>query len=235
MVMGQAGSAPGGSSGEGSAIVSDEGGGTESAVAVPGVTNMPPDAARELLKGRGLLMVIQGERPDPTVAAGWIVEQTPMAGSEIPRGGQVQAKVSSGPERVAVPEVVGRTVAEARTAIEGAGLRVGPVQETGTGTAGTVTVVAPTSGTRVAPGSEVLLTAVPAAAAPAATVAVPQLRGKSRTDARAALEALGLRVGRVRQTYDDNLRGGAVIRSAPAAGEQVSPGTEVDLTVNESD
>jgi serine/threonine-protein kinase len=228
-LMGQAGSPAGGEGGAAGAAPTGE------TVDVPTVANMPPDTARELLKGRGLLMVIQGERPDPAVPAGWIVEQTPMAGSQVRRGTEVTAKVSSGPERIAVPEVVGRLVADARQAIEGAGLRLGPVQETGSGTPGTVTATTPAPGTRVAPGSEVVLTAVPQAAAAPAEVEIPATRRMSSADARRALEAVGLRVGRTRQAYDDNLPGGRVIRTDPPAGQKVAPGTEVGLVVNESD
>jgi len=232
-VMGRAGG--GGSAGSGTPGEDAAGAPTGDTVDVPAVANMPPDSARELLKGRGLLMVIQGERPDPAVPAGWIVEQTPMAGSQVRRGAEVSAKVSSGPERVLVPEVVGRQVAEARTAIEAAGLRVGSVQETGSGTPGVVTAVSPAPGTRVAPGSDVVLTAVPQAAAPPAEIEVPQLRRMSLAEARRTIEGAGLHVGGTRQTYDDNLPGGRVIRSDPAAGTRVAPGTTVHLVVNESD
>ncbi|MCI0635886.1 MAG: PASTA domain-containing protein [Actinobacteria bacterium] len=204
----------------------------QGAIDVPSIAKMPPDGARELLQGRGLLMVIRGERPDPAVPAGWVVEQSPMPGSRVKKGAEIEAKVSSGPERVVVPAIVGKTLEEARAALEAAGLRVGPVADAEGGTPGAVTAATPAPGARVARDTEVMLSAVPAAPT---EVDVPSLRRKSLAAARAELEALGLRLGSVREAYDDNLPARVVIRQSPAAGTKAAPGSAVDLVLNESD
>jgi hypothetical protein len=94
------------------------------------------------------------------VPAGSVISQNPLAGASVAPGTAVALVVSIGPANVTVPDVVGQTQAAATTAIEGAGLLVGPITMTNSATvpAGSVISQNPSAGVSVAPGSEVLLT-----------------------------------------------------------------------------
>ena len=81
------------------------------------------------------------------------------------------------PLLVAVPNVVGLTEADARTAIAGATLTVGTVTNPGGG--GLVTIQSPTAGTRVAPGTAVAFT-VAAATVPGAPTSVSAVAGDAQ-------------------------------------------------------
>jgi serine/threonine-protein kinase len=61
--------------------------------------------------------------------------------------------------------------------------------------------------------------------------AVPTLAGKSEAEARAAIEAAGLKVGQVRGVNDPSLGAGVVISATPADGSTVAKGSTVSLVV----
>jgi eukaryotic-like serine/threonine-protein kinase len=62
-----------------------------------------------------------------TLAAGRIVGTEPAEGTVLSVSSPIRVTISSGPPLALVPEVVGLTEAEARSAIQGAGFRVGEV------------------------------------------------------------------------------------------------------------
>ena len=66
---------------------------------------------------------------DEKVPKGVVVSVQPTPGTEVRRGTDVALVVSKGPERYAVPPVVGMTVAEASARIEAVNLKVGKVTE----------------------------------------------------------------------------------------------------------
>lgn len=115
---------------------------------------------------------------------------------------------------VAVPNVVGDTLSDAQSAVQGAGLVFA-----GPSSGGTVATQSPAAGTQVQPGSTVTVTAS------AATVAVPNVVGDSQADAGSALQAAGLNLSVSGGTQDP------VTAQTPGAGSQVPPGTTVYVTL----
>jgi eukaryotic-like serine/threonine-protein kinase len=59
-----------------------------------------------------------------------VIETDPSAGSKILKGGRIEASVSRGPERFAMPTVVGLTRDAAETAVQRANLALDEVRET---------------------------------------------------------------------------------------------------------
>src|SRR4051794_8076334 len=92
------------------------------AVEVPSLLGIRPEQARELLQGRSLLLSISGEREDSKYPAGSIASQTPMPGSQSPRGSAVQAVVSRGSAQLQVPNLVGLRAEDAGRQVTTAGL-----------------------------------------------------------------------------------------------------------------
>lgn len=199
-------------------------------VEVPMLVGLDEDAGRGMLESRGLRMVGRGERHDDEADPGMIVEQQPSASSRMPRGSEVSVVVSLGPDRVEVPDVHGLSLDPARARIVNAGLATDPtVREGGEGQPGTVSSTSPPAGQRVARGTVVAITAVPEST----LIAVPDLVRMSSREAREAIAAAGLAVGRVRSAFDGDRPPFIVLRHTPEAGAQVEPGTEVEIVVNE--
>ncbi|MFF5917059.1 Stk1 family PASTA domain-containing Ser/Thr kinase [Streptomyces flavochromogenes] len=123
---------------QGSVIGSDPEPGTErapdSAVAlvvskgspidVPDVTGRTVADATALLQDEGLKVVLAPERINSPEAAGSVAAQSLAEGSRAAEGDTVTLTVSKGPRLVAVPDVVGETVDDARTALEDEGFEV---------------------------------------------------------------------------------------------------------------
>src|SRR4051812_3455439 len=105
------------------------GGGGPREAEVPSIAGVSVEQARDLLQGRGLMLTLQAERPDPNVPAGKIAAQVPLAGSRAATGTSVQAFVSSGPGLIAVPAVAGTRPEDAVEQLRNRKLLAGPRRE----------------------------------------------------------------------------------------------------------
>ncbi|HSK47713.1 MAG TPA: PASTA domain-containing protein, partial [Coriobacteriia bacterium] len=128
-----------------------------------------------------------------------------------------------------VPDMVGMTSEDATAALTSAGLRVGAVSEVETLSAppGVVVAQSPIAGEDVRKESTVNLavTSVP-------VVTVPDLVGKSVSEANAELAIEGLRAGEVEHVFDDEVEAGQVTAQDPEAGTEVKVADSVDVTVS---
>ena len=198
-------------------------------VQVPSVVGMPSAAADEVLRGRDLRYVVREERHDRQHVAGNVIEQSPLAGSRVDPQESISVVLSKGPPPIEVPQIIGLSVEAARTALAEADLAVGPVSETGTGEPGTVVATVPPPGTEATANQPIALTTV------AAGVLVPRLIGQSQRRARETIEGLGLTVGRVRERYDERFGAYIVLEQHPDEGATATPGSAIDLVLNEGD
>jgi beta-lactam-binding protein with PASTA domain len=198
-------------------------------VEVPSLLGMRPEQARELLKGRDLLLLLSGEKEDAAYATGTIASQTPMPGSQAARGGSVQAVVSRGSSLVQVPNLVGLRPEEALRQLAAIGLHAAPQKTAPTASPpGMVGATEPIAGAPVAPGSAVTLVVSAGAA-----IKVPKITGMRLPRARKALEDAGFETGKIRYGSDDDRMGGVVLKQDPAEGTDAPRGSAVDLVVNE--
>lgn len=132
------------------------------------------------------------------------------------------------PEPVAVPQVVGLPEADAKAALEGAGLVVS-VQTAASSevAAGTVMSSDPAAGTSLAPGSTVTIVV----STGPELVAVPDVSGLSEADAMAALQGAGFTV-EIQSEDSLDVAQGVALRTEPTAGEAVQAGSTVTLVVS---
>jgi eukaryotic-like serine/threonine-protein kinase len=85
------------------------------------------DDAQHRLESEGFELGDITERPSQT-PAGQVVDSRPRGGSDAPVPSSVALVISAGPTVVLVPNVVGRTVLQARSILESAGLTIGDVK-----------------------------------------------------------------------------------------------------------
>ena len=121
-------------------------------VPVPDFVNKPVEEAVRELRRLGLEPVREKVFHD-TITPGWVVRTDPKAGAPAPHGSKVTVYESQGPELVAVPDVEGKTVDQARAALESAGLKVGDVF--GDERRGRVKATDPEAGEKVRKGTSV--------------------------------------------------------------------------------
>ncbi|MEH0110152.1 PASTA domain-containing protein [Tersicoccus sp. MR15.9] len=127
-------------------------------VDVPGLTGTTEEQARRRLTDAGLVAAVAPARVfSSTVPDGAVASQSP-AGGQAPRGSTVNLTLSKGPRMVAIPNLIGRQVDDARRELEAAGFQV-DVRNVLGGFFGTVRAQDPRGGT--APeGSTIVLTVV---------------------------------------------------------------------------
>jgi serine/threonine-protein kinase len=127
--------------------------GEPSQVPVPEVKLLRQGEALRRLEGAGLRARVTASQSED-VRRGLVVSQVPGPGQVAERGTRVRIVLSLGPGNVVVPDLVGRSLAEAEELVAERGLRV----ETGAEwpsfePAGTVILQVPSPGTDVEPGS----------------------------------------------------------------------------------
>jgi beta-lactam-binding protein with PASTA domain len=198
-----------------------------SKVTVPALTSLPQAQAEARLARAGL-KASPSQAPSTTVAAGNVISQAPKAGSEVKKGSRVAIVVSSGPGTVAMPNVVGQSAAQAVAALRAAGLKPTIQNQASTKVKqGTVISTDPSAGTDLQEGSAV---SVFVSSGPQ-QVSVPEVTGSSEAEAKAALQAAGLKLGTVTHQPSNEVAPGTVITQSPVAGTQLAAGQAVDLTV----
>jgi serine/threonine-protein kinase len=139
-------------------------------ITVPDVVNAPQEEAARTLQEAGFVVQVATEASD-TVNQGLVIRTDPRGGTTASRGASVRMFVSTGSNTVAVPEVRGKTVDEARADLQARGLSASTVEAVSTpGNAGRVIDQNPAAGTRVDPGATVVLTI---GVAPSTTTASP--------------------------------------------------------------
>jgi beta-lactam-binding protein with PASTA domain len=128
-------------------------------VAIPNIVGMTRDQAQLTLEKVGLEMgpVVERESPLPR---GEVMATSPVAGAEAILPSAVTMTVSSGPETVAVPDLVGQPLAVARSTLGQLGLRLAgvTVDSAAADPDGTVTRESPAVGTPVDAGTAISLT-----------------------------------------------------------------------------
>jgi serine/threonine-protein kinase len=159
------------------------------------------------------------------VPNGRVIETTPPGGTTIERGSTVVLQVSRGREQVEVPDVVGESENNARSELEGAGLRVGQVtEEASDQEPGTVIEQDPAAGEQVASDSAVNLVI-------ARAVEVPDVVDSTEEEARTTLEDAGFEVRVREQAVIDQAQDGVVLDQSPGAGEERREGSRVTIVV----
>jgi serine/threonine-protein kinase len=126
-------------------------------VSVPDVTGADQVEATQTLNNAGL-RVQKASKASSSVPAGTVIDSNPGAGTQVARGSTVTINVSTGPEQVQVPNVIGQTQSSATQQLTGAGLDVRVVQVPSSApNTGKVITQTPSSGATVDRGTAVTI------------------------------------------------------------------------------
>ncbi|HEY5154994.1 MAG TPA: Stk1 family PASTA domain-containing Ser/Thr kinase [Acidimicrobiales bacterium] len=196
-------------------------------VQVNKVTGLTKDAAIQSLTDQGF-KVNAVDQPNADIQAGTVVSQNPGPGESADKGSVVTITVSSGAGQKEVPDVTGKTRAQAKSLIEGAGFvyKETPQQDP-TATKDTIISQTPGPKTQADQGADVT---VVYSSGPA-TVEVPDVTGQSEATASANLVGAGFKVTSVDQS-STTVNTGKVISTNPDAGTQVAPGSTIKIFVS---
>jgi eukaryotic-like serine/threonine-protein kinase len=195
-------------------------------VRVPSVENLPERLAIKELQDADLKATVDRESSE-TVREGLAIRTVPRGGAEVQRGTRIKLFVSSGPEEVTVPEVLGlsRDSAEGRLRDEGLSVSVEEVESDEP--EGEVVAQSPSGGTVVDSGSAVTIEV----SIGQPQVTVPDVTGLSPAAASSRLRALGLVPSRQERSTTNPDEDGQVLDQRPGAGAEVEKGRTVVIVV----
>ena len=198
---------------------------------VPELLGMPRNAARKALLDAGFRVRVD-EEPSSEVGENRVIRTSPDGGQRLERGEVVTLVVSSGPESMAVPDVLRQSQAVASETLRAAGFEVKVAEEEREDVdPGTVVAQDPAGGQRRGQGTTVTLTV---AKAPAGAM-VPDVTGRSEAAARSALAAAGFEVSRSERETEDPDDDGKVLAQDPGSGGRADEGSTVTITVGTFD
>jgi eukaryotic-like serine/threonine-protein kinase len=195
---------------------------------VPGVRGMTIRLAEARLRAAGLAVDVGTSEHSTTFDAGLVLDTNPSPGAKIRKGHVVLLIPSLGPEFLPVPSVVGKTERQAKRAITDAGFIPDVTSEFNDRVdKGKVIRQSPQPPVNLEKGKHVQIV-VSRGPAP---VQIPSVKGKTKDEAKAALEVLGFKVVLL-EDFSDTVQKGEAIRTDPPAGTQAPKGSEVTLVVS---
>jgi len=197
---------------------------------VPETTGMSVVEAKKALVDVGLTIGAEESTPSATVPKDAVISTTPSAGTSVDKGSPVDLLVSSGPEMVKVPDVVGSGETTAVLELQKDGFAVDPVitrEYNSKYPAGVVFKTSPAPGIDAPKGAKVQLWVSQGAQ----MVLVPSVTNLLQADAAKQLSDAGFVVKVVQQT-DKTTAKGNVIGQKPAGGMPAPKGSTVTIYVS---
>jgi beta-lactam-binding protein with PASTA domain/predicted Ser/Thr protein kinase len=211
---------------EGSTVTLKVSAGAE-AIPVPDVIGSQVEQARLLLTAQEFTVRVE-EVNDEEAPVGEVVDQQPGPGQDAPRGSEVVLVVSIGPADRPVPDVVGRTIAEASNLLGQAGFSVNQTSEpSNTVEEGRVIRTDPAPGTPAPRDSAVT---VVVSSGPAEGV-VPSVVGLTEANAINTISGAGFSPVVQEQDTADPSQNGRVLDQNPDGNATARLGTQVTIVV----
>ncbi len=200
---------------------------------VPGVIGMKDTEALNVLEQAGFEPMISDTSFGLDFAAGTIFLQKPEAGKLVKEGRTIYLFVSGGEKVVLVPVLTGKSLLDAKFALERVGLKLGSIERISSSQPEDMIYdqqFAP--GTTLKQGEKVGITV--SAGRNGGSILVPDLIGKSLLDAKLILRDSSLIVGKINYQPSSTLLPNTVLDQYPSSGNKLNPGSAVDLFVTKS-
>ncbi len=203
---------------------------TVTQVAMPDVIGMSEAKARETLEA--LSLNVTTDYQNSSEAEGTVFQASIAAGTNLKSGDAVTIVVSSGTDGVRLPDVIGKTQAEATVLLENEGFGVRVIKENSTEIPkGNVISQDPKGDSRLRRGTEIVLTV--SLGTETQDVSMPDLRGMEEETAIATMVELGLDYNTpAEQVFSDEYAEGQVCYQNYSPGITVGSGTKVVYKVS---
>lgn len=201
-------------------------------ITTPDVTRMHIDNAAELLEKRGLRFEVIDRRANAAYPVNYIIDQNPRAGQLVKPNRKIYLKVNTeNRPMVKVPNLTNLSLRNARIQLVNYGLQVGSISYKSSRYKNTVLGQSVDPETEVEKGSTINL--VISDGLGVKMITVPELVGKSLTEAQRLIITSGLRIGTYEYVANKNVPVNTVIAISPADKTNLLEGTEIDLIIAE--
>jgi serine/threonine-protein kinase len=197
---------------------------------VPKVVGLSDFEAIEKLEDAGFEPVIADTSYGTNQPAGKIFLQKPEAGKIVKTGRTVYLFVSGGEQLVIVPQLKGKNIVDAKLALERVGLKLGQVELVASNYPKDMIFDQQyVEGTKLKKGETIKIFV--SSGQTEGTIEVPDLIGKSLSEAQKILSDNSLEVGKITYQISNTLLPNTVLDQYPVPGNKLNPGEKVDLFI----
>ena len=200
-------------------------------VQVPSVVGVSFERAKFSIDSLGLEAHQGDMRTSKDYPAGTVIAQNPGAGSTVKMGRRIYLAISGGEQLVQVPNLNGKTIRDAKFALERNGLRIGAISYAMNDTFPVNTII----GQSVAPLTKVKrginVSVLVNQEVKADRISVPDVVGKTLTVAGKILANHGFKIGTLNYQLSTTLLPNTIVDQYPRPGELAEQGRVVDLFI----
>lgn len=202
----------------------------EPEVSVPNVVGMDELSAIKTLKDGGFEPVISDTSYGVSLPVGKIFLQKPEANKIVKEGRKIYLFISGGDQVISVPLLIGKNILDARLALARVGLKIGNIEEAAsTQPKDMIFDQQFAEGTKLRKGQSVGVTV--SIGKGGGDIIVPDLIGKSLSEARRILSDSLLSVGKINYQISGTLLPNTVLDQYPAPGNKLNSSGNVDLFI----
>jgi beta-lactam-binding protein with PASTA domain len=206
-------------------------------VRVPSLSGLATAEAERIANADGLVLSVESRFYVAEVPQGRIVSQVPAPETRVRRGWKILVAESLGPQRAAIPNLIGQSEHAADINISRHGLEIGSVSTLRLPGTPPQTVVAQSPPPEGKDATSPKVSLVFSATDNAQRYVMPSFVGKTLAEATDALEEAGFTVGMVwsaaAPSGDETPAGvpGIIVRQYPLAGQKVAAGAAINFEI----
>lgn len=203
-------------------------------VQVPKVVNLQQEEAIRVLEEAGLNAIVG----DTTfVETGFvknaIILQKPRAGEIVKKGRRIFLVLSGGEPTTVVPSIQGKSITNARFALERVGLKIGEIMEVSSDNPKDIIIAQQfVAGVKIKKGTFINVSV--STGQTEGEIEIPNLIGKSLTEAEKILNESFLKVGKINYQPSFDLLPNTVKDQYPGPGSRLNQGDAVDLFITKN-
>ncbi|MBW8798439.1 MAG: Stk1 family PASTA domain-containing Ser/Thr kinase [Streptomyces sp.] len=209
------------------------GGGADKPFAAPNFVGQTYADAQKMADNSGLKLGTPTRKPCEDQPKGSVCSQDPKENTDVKKGDTINLVVSTGAPKVSVPSVIGLSLDDAKTKLEGSDYQFvvkTQTRTTSTEDPNTVLDQDPIGGKEVQKGSTITLTVAKAQE----KSTVPDVTGQSCDDAKAQMTANNLTGNCTEVTTTDPNLVGKVVSTDPQKGTQVDKNSTVNIQIGKA-
>lgn len=197
---------------------------------VPNVVGMTEEEAIEALEDADFNPQIADTSFGVSLPPGRVFLQKPESGKIVKDGRTIFLFVSGGEQIISVPLLKGKSIRDARLSLERMGLKLGKIEEVpSTSPKDMIFDQQFAEGTKLRKGQSVGISV--SIGKGLGDIVIPDLIGKSVTEATRILADSSLKVGKINYQISNSLLPNTVLDQYPAPGNKLNSGNSVDLFI----
>ncbi|MEV7393819.1 MULTISPECIES: Stk1 family PASTA domain-containing Ser/Thr kinase [unclassified Streptomyces] len=206
------------------------GNGADKPFAAPNFVGSTYADAQKMAVNSGLKLAAPTRKTCDNQPKGSVCSQDPTEGSNVHKGDTITLVVSTGAPKVAVDNVIGKSIDDATTQLENKGFKVKVTKTVSTQTEGTVLSQNPDPGTEKEKGSTITLEVAKAEE----KSTVPDVAGQTCDAAKAQMTANNLTGNCTNVDTNDSSLIGKVVSTDPQANSQVTKNSTVNIQIGQA-